>query len=177
MLTNNFKKLMRALLSGTVYDTKDIDGSIKQINPYGGYYMNYVSNPMSRFRTAYCKATPTYGVYFGSDPTPATENDYKLGSMITSGLSIVNPSNVARSENADLGTVTNSAVYTVTNTSENEINIYEIGWYTDHTSGSSSGLHYLMLDRTVLDEPITIAPGEVEYIVYDLTFRWALILD
>ena len=177
MLTSNFKKLMRALLSGDIYGFKDIAGESRSVNPYGSYYTDYLGIPMYRFKTAYCKTSPTYGVYFGTDPTAATESDYKLGAAITSGLSITNPSSFARSENVDAGTVTYSALFTVTNTSKAEIAIHEIGWYTDHTSGSNSELFYIMLDRTVLDEPITIQPGETKYITYELTFRWALILE
>ena len=139
--------------------------------------MNYVGRPLGRFGTAYCKNPQTYGVYFGTDPTPATENDYRLGAPVTSGLSITNPSSVARIENVDAGTVKYSALFTVTNTSEAEIAIYEIGWYTDHTNGSNSNLFYLMLDRTVLDEPIIIPAGSTKYIHYELTFRWSLILE
>lgn len=176
MLTKNFKALMRSLLGYGSYGTTTT-GSSNYPGPYGSYYGSYVTGPFSALKSGRCSSVNSYGVYFGTDSTPATENDYTLGAPITSGLSITNPTNYARSEDAAAGTVTYSVIFTVTNTSGEDINIYEIGWVTDHTQGNNSNTFYMLLDRTVLDEPINLPAGATKFITYELTFRWELIAE
>ena len=177
MFTNNFNKLMRSMLQQHYNSLYTISGSTTYVDPYGQYFnASYCGRPIDRFRYAYCKASPTYGVYFGTDSTPTKQSDYKLGSVITTGLSITNPTSVTRNEDSVTGVVTYSAVYIVKNSSSEEITIAEIGWYTDVTDGSSSKAHYVMLDRTVLDEPIVIPAGETKYVVYDLKFSLTSLL-
>lgn len=155
---------------------KDITGASKSVNPGGQYFDQYTKMPGYWLRSAYANGSNS-GVAFGTDPTPAARTDYKLGAEIKSGLSIVNPSNFLRKENADNDTVTYSATYSVTNTSADEINIYEIGVKCNTTTGSNSTEFFLLMDRTVLEEPINIKPGETKVITYELTFRWSLILE
>ena len=123
---------------------------------------------MSRPR---CRNFPTLtennvycGVYFGSGSTPATKNDYKLESPITSGLTVVEPSPtpISCSEN---GKYEIMGVYTVTNSSDAEINIWEIGIVTQLCDWN------VLMERTVLTEPVTIAPGKTKIINYKLTFN------
>lgn len=126
-----------------------------------GYYMN----------RAWCRDFPTLtaantycGVFFGSGSTPATKNDYKLESPITSGLTIANPSvpSISYSENGKYEVM---GVYSVTNTTDAEINIWEIGIVTQ------LGDWNVLMERTVFTEPITIAPGEIKLVTYKLTFN------
>lgn len=139
--------------------------------------------------TAYCKEIPgqtnttskpsnktSYpGVYFGSGSTPATKSDHKLESPITSGLSITNPGGASVDENN--GRYTYILPFVVKNTSENEINIWEIGVFGEATYYKSSGSYYIqnvLFERTVLTEPITIAPGEAKLVTYYLAFNQIL---
>ena len=126
-----------------------------------GYFMN----------RALCRAFPTLtdafawcGVFFGSGSTPATKNDYKLESPITSGLTIANPSipSISYSENGKYEVM---GVYSVTNTTDAEINIWEIGIVTQLCDWN------VLMERTVLTEPVTIAPGKTKIINYKLTFN------
>ena len=102
------------------------------------------------------------GVVLGSGSTPPTLDDYTLEEMIESGLS---------------GSVTNTAVdenhnvtktYTITNTSDEDITITEIGihgWaYTQENRNSVC----LLIDRTLLEEPVTIPAGGVGIVTYTL---------
>lgn len=175
MLTKNFKSLMRGMLTGSASLTTTSGGS-NTAGIYGEYY-RYSSKPLSAFMSGKCQNVTTYGVFFGTDSTPATESDYTLGAPITSGLSITSPSNYALSENADTGEVTYSAIFTVTNNSGADINIYEIGWVCTHTQGSNSQTFCSLLDRTVLNEPIILPAGATKFITYEVTFRWELILE
>lgn len=120
------------------------------------------------------------GVYFGSGSTPASKSDYKLESPITSGLAITNPSNLAWTDDGN-GKYEVIADYILRNTSDAEINIYEIGVFSPVNSmsnsmyGSSSNVWWLtLMERTVLNEPISIAPGESKLVTYKLTFNQTL---
>lgn len=120
------------------------------------------------------------GVYFGSGSTPASKADYKLESPITSGLAITNPSALAWTDDGN-GKYEVIADYILRNTSDAEINIYEIGVFSPVNSnsngkyGASDNVWWLaLMERTVLDEPITIAPGESKLVTYKLTFNQTL---
>lgn len=135
-----------------------------------GKYMRYgrcrsiVSTPLASSQLAtYC------GIYFGSGSTPANKNDYTLESVIESGLSISNPSSLVQSNDGN-GKYSFSSPIVISNTSDAEININEIGLFLP--GGENGSQWYLLLmERTVLTEPITIAPGESKLVEYKLTFN------
>lgn len=71
--------------------------------------------------------------------------------------------------------------YTLTNGGSESITITEIGWFirnismatwstTSISNGNTNNTGTYMLDRTLLDTPVTIAPGEVGQVVYELRF-------
>jgi hypothetical protein len=101
------------------------------------------------------------GVYYilGRGTTPATVDDYNLEDMITSGLSCAWV--IDEDEDKD-------AIHklTLTNTSNDDITIGEIG-----IAGNVNvaGNWYLaLLERTVLDKPITVPAGgfgQIEYAI------------
>ena len=115
------------------------------------------------------------GVIFGSGTTPATENDYDMPNRITSGISVVKSDGSVYSEEND--TVTYYLQYTITNTSQSEKTISEMGIiqsvYTDTTSGgtSSSRTRPILADHTVLAEPLVIPAGESGIL------RWSVVCD
>lgn len=93
------------------------------------------------------------GVVLGSGNTPATIDDYKLGQIITEGL------------NVSITKINGNPVkltLLVTNTSDTPITIAEIGWAT-HISYT-----YALVDRTVLDTPVTIPSGGIGKIEYEI---------
>lgn len=187
MLTNNYYAYKKLEFSGgTSYNGshpenltfKTVDGSsIGFNNPslcttygtYGalGYWLN----------KAKCAALPTQstytsygngGVYFGTGTTPATLADYTLEKPITSGLSITNPSKYSFNDNGE-GKWTYSASYVLTNTSGAEINIYEIGIITMAGTTGNSTYAPLLMERTVLTEPITIPAGGAKLVTVTVT--------
>lgn len=101
------------------------------------------------------------GVAFGNGDTPATLDDYKLSGDILSGYS----SNCSLQKTYVEGGVSLTAVYTITNNNSKSMEIKEIGLI------SRAGITAL-LERTVLDTPITIEPGGVGQVTYTITMNY-----
>lgn len=116
------------------------------------------------------------GVRFGSDDTPPTVNDYKLGSQITSGLSFTNPAQITYTLSNTYSEY--AATYGVTNTSEGTIVVKEIGLFsqpsTTSLEGTQIGYIAALVDRTVLDQPITIPAGQSKQITYTIRFNYGV---
>lgn len=168
MLTKTYKKLLNILItaygnySRTGYvGVKDTSNTTKYIT--GSLYY-YPYGPSDSLTTSNNSA----GIQVGRGNTPATEDDYKLESIITSGIS----GSVSRSCGAD----ENDNPYiifnvTINNTSSNEITINEIGMVqtvqcTDTKGSTNYSSSRFLIDRTVLDEPIIIPAGSSKAIVY-----------
>lgn len=190
MFTNNYIKFQKDRFE----QSHNCDAVTRLVNADGStqnaYVRYFVCTDIGGWmKTARCKKIfgtvssstlndNTYpGVYFGTGSTPATKSDYKLESPITSGLTITNPSALAWTEDGN-GKYTASADFVVRNETESEINIYEIGLFTPFsynynytTINSSMPVDYALMERTVLTEPITIAPGESKLVTYKITFN------
>lgn len=115
------------------------------------------------------------GIAIGSGDTPATEDDYTLDSVITSGFSASNPtySTVLDTES---GEYTARLQFTINNTGSEDLVIKEIClyrvWNYSATIGATANLGNkpVMVDRTVLDEPVVIAAGTPGIINYDFKY-------
>ena len=167
MLTNNFYSALAQNMVGTIKSNsiKNTSGSLTTLyNAAGGYLPFFISGQnnkvdLSRVREAY---SGTYGgVVFGDGDTPATAEDYKLAGNIITGITA--NANLTRSINNGVAQIV--AIYTITASSE--VTIKEITAFT--TSGGSD---YYIVDRTVLDTPVTIPAGGVGQVVYTITFNY-----
>lgn len=111
------------------------------------------------------------GIYFGSGTTPAQKSDYTLEAPIESGLSFPQfPASQVLSDDGG-GKWSVIASYIVSNTSEETVSISEIGVFS--TFGVYNGASTsppVLLERTVLASPVTIAPGGARVINYKVTF-------
>lgn len=116
--------------------------------------------------TSASKANP--GIYFGSGTTPATKDDYTLESPISSGLTIVSAS--AFVENTANGQYCISRDYVLTNTTDANITVSEIGCFVPIVYDTDEWYQVLM-ERTVFPSPVTIQPGESKLITYKITFN------
>lgn len=186
MFTNNMIKLMRhfAFSYYRGSSTSGFVGVNGTTRSAGGLYMGSAGIAY-HMRYAYCSAfsdtgTGSSGVYFGTGSTPATVSDYKLESPITSGLNIINTGSTLEEHIKD-GVWTLMANYSVQNTTESELNIYEIGLFSricsstdDEMFSSVDVLYPILVERTVLDEPITIPAGQTKLVTYKLTFNQTL---
>lgn len=131
--------------------------------------------------TGYSPTFRTYGdmqlagIYIGSDNTPATDEDYALGSVITTASGSIT-SSYAQDSNGD--TILNVDI-TITNTSSEELSINEVGYTVEipfsTTQGgspatSASGRTQILIDRTVLGTTMKITAGDAGVLRYQFKY-------
>ena len=113
------------------------------------------------------------GIHIGSGITTPTENDYKLGTQITSGFSATS-SNAVRGVDLD-GKPYMELTYTITNTGSASMTISEMGivtqnvWCCNTSTATSASTNHVLLDRTLLATPVTIEAGDSAAIKYRIT--------
>lgn len=176
MLTNNYHLYCRGRRSNKSIAgiRKAYDGSKFTYYPTNTYGIANLGDFGVRLNKVQCRAISSAtdsngGVYFGSGSTPANVNDYKLDSPITSGLTIAS-GGVISWEDEHCDYLQN--VFAVQNTTESEINIWEIGYFGEVAFSSSDNTGYTtLMERTVLPEPVTIAPMETKVIIYKVAFN------
>ena len=162
MLTKNFYALMRTALGKTSSDvistsnttaTTTMSSNSSWYGVFGGMCI-YNSTSGSQY------------VLFGNGTTPATVNDYKLESPISSGITVANPSSTTNEQTDDyiLWTVTFGVKASV------ETTISEIGLIS--RAYMPSGYTEVLVDRTVLETPITIPAGQSKQITYTIRFNY-----
>ena len=167
MLTNNaYVSMLSCFLPDAIIDPQ----LITQTN--GHHPTSYTNLRRLGFNFAISSATlktsidGTCIVFGDGDATP-TINDYNLSGNLITGI-VSSTSTVRKSNGVEKR-------FTVTNNNSNEIIIKEIcyfsqaGWRSD--LGSTSGV-ILLLDRTVLDTPVTIPAGGVGQVVYTITLNY-----
>ena len=176
MLTNNWYKILAASVvrdSGPDVFGVNYSGVNKRIE---GNIFNYFaqfdcpsdySGPHLRFPKSSIPNN-SGGVIFGTGDTVATIEDYKLSGEIITNLDFI--TNVSANVTNDNYSVT--ATYTITNNNANEVTIREVGAIGKISGGSTIGTQYIgLLERTVLDTPVTIPAGGVGQVEHTITFN------
>lgn len=112
----------------------------------------------------------TSGWLFGSGTTPATEDDYTIESQIT-GITGTYSSDNYMQYNSDTESWDLFFQYTINNPTENDVVISEMCRFITIAKGTtkggaSSGTTSVMLERVVLDNPVTVPAGEASVINY-----------
>lgn len=170
MFTQNYIEYRRQHFSGigsanfTVASGEISTRTISSIYGDIGYCMRYPRCRAIVGSNNYC------GVYFGSGTTPPQRSDYTLEAPIESGLSFTYSGGVAFSDDGGgkWSVLTN---YIVTNTSDTDISISEIGVITIFGANNAQTTSApILFERTVLSTPVTIAPGASKLITYKVTF-------
>ena len=177
MLTKNFYSVMRVQLSKKKTAARFISvlGKIFDVYPQNAVFpFEAMKSAGESIQTEETQTNSMTGVRFGSDDTPPTANDYKLGSQITSGLSFTNPAEITYTLSNTCSEY--AATYGVTNMSEETIVIKEIGLFSQPSTtvigGSKTGYIAALVDRTVLDAPVTIPAGQSKQITYTIRFNY-----
>lgn len=146
---------------------KDYTGTLRAVTPftYDDDYV-YSNGPLSNTSS---------GVKFGSGNSEESEDSYTLDNVISSGLSVASdPSNnsVRYAYDAENNIIEEYVLYTITNTSSENITIAEIGIFEETLIGSdvgetaTSGRSSFLIDRAVLDTPLVLAPNDSAVVRY-----------
>ena len=107
----------------------------------------------------------TAGVVFGTGDTLPTPDDVSIsGDAITTYTAMCALNRDFKDDGLTL-----SALYTITNTGSDAFTIREIALFGRmSTTSSNSYRHMALLERTVLDQPVTIEPGNVGQVAYNI---------
>ena len=103
-----------------------------------------------------------YGIVFGNGTSPPTKADYKLSGELITTISQVTASHSGKSLSDGVEYI---STIVLSNTGTDDITITEVGWVGSFYQGGTSSKK-ILLDRTLLDEPVTIAPGSQGTVVY-----------
>lgn len=120
------------------------------------------------------RTTSLSGIVVGSGTIAPSPEDYKMDSLISPDDITITPNIVFPfRDGKHIGIC---GKYTMTNNTETDIVVSEIGLYTRptgyKTTGSDTTTRYIwdcLVERTLLDEPITVSAGgtaQIYYVVY-----------
>ena len=180
MFTQNYIDLTKARFQGLMeQDVVDWEGQTRKVqlwyNNYQfdpGFLLKYAATSTSKPASYEQYAGTSRGVRFGTGSTPAAKADWDLENPMFSGLNI-SANTLVVSEEAP-GKYAAHNTFVVTNTTDAEINISEVGMYAPVNimqSQTTTRYHYALMERTVLDAPINIQPGASKVVTYKLTIN------
>ena len=190
MVTDNFRKLLLGPLMGHLKNVIPITTMYTEqpvwyagdTSKYISLTLNYASNGIySAFLGAFLKSKPTgisnansyRGVCFGDGDTPPTPADLNIsGNAFSTYNALYNLSTGVD----DSGHLYVKALYTITNTGDEAFTIKEIGLFAAPSLRKGpdiavAGTFSILLDRTILDTPVTIPAGGVGQVEYTITFN------
>ena len=168
MLTKNFYSYMRAALQKTSATFTRLGGTTESVS----IAVNQEKSPFA-VMNEWSENENYIGVAFGAGTIPATASDYALESILNNTkISATPPSAVTFSQGDAFDEY--SVSFGVTNITDETITISEVGLvampYKDpHTANSAC---IVLVDRTVLDAPVTIPANETKHIAYTIRFNY-----
>lgn len=172
MILRNFYTLLGIYLLGdgtstnTEISVKNTSGTEKFLKLKNNHMTIGTQNNYSPTLLAVATTATTYGVMFGTGDTPVTFDDYKLsGTWLTSGFTYLKNSTCTVDETG----IETTATYTITNNSDADITIKEVGLRALQHS-TDGGLAQVLVERTVLDAPVVIEPGGVGQVHYTVRY-------
>lgn len=162
MITNQFKRLLVAF-DGTVSYTT-VFNTVKTVNSKNnGPNLTYYILTTNDSRYYYNESTaPLPKFIIGSGGGAETPDSYTLEEPITSVTSF---NSVVTFTKPTLMSLT--LVQSLTNREDTAKTIREVGFIASPKNENGS---YLLVDRTLLKEPVTIAPNETKTIQYTIDF-------
>lgn len=163
MLTKNFYSYMRVVLQRSASTFKLTDGST------GKTSLGNTSYPPFMVMNTWAKQSQAFGVSFGIGTTPSTVSDYCLESILSStqiDVSVPSAVSYSRADTYEEYSVT----FGVTNKTAEAITISEVGLTAEPNTGNP--IYYVLVDRTVLDTPVTIPAWQSKQITYTIRFNY-----
>ena len=135
---------------------------------------NLLKTQITKFEICSTSYSPR-GFAFGSGNTPPTIDDYKLSG------DYINPSDYQVTTTVTVNTETEytteyTATYSITNISSNDITIGEValcGYLLGRATSNGTNKHCsFIIDRTVLDTPVTIPAGGIGQVTYTIRMNY-----
>jgi hypothetical protein len=120
----------------------------------------------SNANTVCTAVASTAGVVFGNGADAVSMDDHELSGNVISTINTT----AADVSSHEVGCAEKVMIYTVTNTGSESITISEIGYYGAVGTGTTST--YALLERTLLETPITIEPGGVGQVTYTIRMNY-----
>ena len=147
-------------------DIKPLNWNGQDKKKYYPYHTNIsIQAALNSVKT---ELTPnTSGVLFGTGDTPASLDDYKLAGTVIQNIA----TSIHKTYSYSEAQPSLKALYTITNSNEAAITIKEVALnlqFDYNSNGSSTGC---VIDRTVLDTPVTIPAGGVGQVEYTITLN------
>jgi hypothetical protein len=170
MLTKNAKQFQRMCLLAC---NSNANKGLLPINYTDGntYYLSFPTSSAfpANSNVYFTTSTSSSGIILGSGTTAPTENDYRLESQFTSSMSASVQSTLMLDENDNPETI---FTITVTNQKNTAVTVAEVGLVeslsASRSFNSSPSYFAFLLDRTVLDTPVTIPAGGYAVIEYTI---------
>lgn len=132
-----------------------------------GFSGSYSGNPSNFLKFAKTETNVSdNGVAFGNGTAEPTIDDYALsGDHMTAYEATVVLTKALEDDHASI-----TAQYTITNTGTEDFTISEVGLYAyDHASNASASYKAaVLLERTLLETPVTIPAGGVAQVTYTI---------
>lgn len=174
MLTKNYFSVLGGFITNAPFALKDHSGTQR----WAAYSIANNQNPyaislqygQTLIPTSSTSLSSNYnGLMFGSGSAEPTMDDYTIEAV--TGLNITYVKTYEAVDDSGSSTV----VYTVSNTNSEEVTISEVGLFSRlyaRSSATATGVSTygtFLLERTVLDEPVTIPAGGVAQITYTIS--------
>ena len=162
MFVNNWYKALATVFSKTSNTTlKDITGA--NLSLYNSFTPGYGASGNHCYIGDTYKDKKYWGVVFGTGNTPPTVNDYKIsGTEFTAFTASASVSNQFTTNGLET-----TATFMLTNTGTSDVTIKEVALYGGSYRSSTNYTKFL-IDRTLLDSPVTIPAGGVGQVIYTI---------
>ena len=171
MLTDNGKKLIASLLTaGGITIARVPVKSTGNQTVYAGPTINGSGWPQNGSTISFSTTGMSIGVVIGSGNTPVQSSDYKLDAPLASDYS----GSVSKINGDTESSLSLKLAVVIQNSGSSALTVREIGLIqsarTATTQGGSLTTNTnVLIERTVLSTPVTIAAGESETIDYTIT--------
>lgn len=147
-------------------DLKPLDWDGQSKTKYYPYQTNVsIRGAINSVKTDLVKSSK--GVLFGTGDTPASLDDYKLAGDVIQNID----ASISKTYSYSEAQPSLKAVYTITNNNAAAITIKEVALNVQYNYNSNGGSTGCVIDRTVLDTPVTIPAGGVGQVEYTITFN------
>ncbi len=168
MFTRNYYKMLAAKIAydGTLYNAKTWNNTDYTVGYNNGmaFCEDNTSAAYANIRLLQTSISSNGGVILGTGDTVSTLDDYKLsGDLITT---FTYSSSITKT--ADENGITIQALYTITNTGDSAFTIKEIGMICNPSSTYQQTQYKVLLERTVLDNPVTIEASGIGQVTYTI---------